>query len=54
MSSYLVAYAIGQFDYEEKMSGGIRFRVYTPIGYAYLATFSLNLSIKVIEYFSGK
>jgi len=52
MSSYLVAFAIGRFDYQEKVSRGIRYRVYTPAGYAYLTSFSLDLSVKAIEYFS--
>jgi aminopeptidase N len=54
MSSYLVCFAIGEFDFQEKVSRGIRYRVYTPVGYAYLTTFSLDLSVKVIEYFSGE
>jgi aminopeptidase N len=54
MSSYLVCFAIGEFDFQERVSRGIRYRVYTPVGYTYLTTFSLDLSVKVIEYFSGE
>jgi hypothetical protein len=46
MYSYLVAFAIGRFDYSEATDQGVRFRVYTPPGKAAYGEWALNFSIK--------
>lgn len=45
MSTYLVAYVIGDYDYVETTSEeGTLVRVYTPVGMSHLGEFSLNVS----------
>lgn len=52
MSSYLVAFAVGKFDYVEQVdSDGIRFRVYTPPGASMYGQFALDLSVRVVKHF---
>ena len=47
MSSYLLAFVVGEFDYvEEKDANGVVIRVYTPVGKANLGQFALDVSIK--------
>lgn len=56
MSTYLVAFVVGQFDYVEEISAdGVLVRVYTPIGKKELGRFGLHVASKVLplykEYF---
>uniref|UniRef100_A0A7N0RE91 Aminopeptidase n=1 Tax=Kalanchoe fedtschenkoi TaxID=63787 RepID=A0A7N0RE91_KALFE len=52
MSTYLVAVAIGQFDYVEgHSSDGIKVRVYCPIGRTSEAVFALNLGVRALDFF---
>ena len=56
MSTYLVAFVVGEFDYVEgKTSDGLIIRVYTPKGKAYQGQFALDVATRVIplynEYF---
>ena len=51
MSSYLVAIAVGDFEFIEGEVDGIPIRVYTPPGKKQLATFALATSEQCIEYF---
>lgn len=45
MSSYLLAFVVGEFDYvEEKDSNGVLVRVYTPVGKSNLGQFALDVS----------
>lgn len=45
MSTYLVAFVIGDFDYiEGKSSDGIRLRVFTPLGKTEQGKFALEVS----------
>ncbi|KAF9174875.1 hypothetical protein BGX20_009365 [Mortierella sp. AD010] len=58
MSTYLLAWVIGDFDYIEAYTSGefngerIRCRVYTPVGLADQGRYSLDLAVKSVEYFS--
>ena len=46
MSSYLLAFIVGEFDYvEEKDSNGVLVRVYTPLGKAEHGAFSLDVRL---------
>ncbi|XP_008447628.2 aminopeptidase M1-like [Cucumis melo] len=53
MSTYLVAFVIGLFDYiEETTVDGIKVRVYCPLGKSEEGRYSLSLAIKVLDYFT--
>ncbi|KAG0307651.1 hypothetical protein BGZ98_010173 [Dissophora globulifera] len=58
MSTYLLAWAIGDFDFIEAYTSGdyngekIRCRLYAPVGLADQGHYSLDLAVKAIEYFS--
>jgi len=55
MSSYLVAIAVGRFDYVEQLSpkqGNIPFRVYTAPGAGKYGEFALSTSVKAVDFFS--
>lgn len=46
MSTYLVAFVIGDYDYIETVSSNnTQIRVYTPIGKTDLGAFSLDVSL---------
>jgi puromycin-sensitive aminopeptidase len=48
MSTYLVAYVIGDYDYVEKISDeGTLVRIYTPVGMSHLGQFSLEVIISL-------
>jgi puromycin-sensitive aminopeptidase len=52
MSSYLVAFIVGDFEYIEKKSKrGVLVRVYTTHGKKHQAKFSLDVTIKVLEFY---
>ena len=45
MSSYLLAFVVGEFDYVEGTdSNGVLVRVYTPVGKAEQGKFALDVS----------
>lgn len=53
MSTYLLAYVIGEFDYLEGISDkGVVVRVYTPVGKSHLGRFSLDLTLKALKFFT--
>ncbi len=50
MSTYLVAYVIGEYDYvETKDSNGVSMRVYTPVGKKEHGQFALDVRWKKIN-----
>lgn len=52
MPTYLVAFAVGEFDYVEGHStDGILCRVYTPVGKSQQGGFSLDFTTKALPYF---
>ncbi|RWS22799.1 puromycin-sensitive aminopeptidase-like isoform X2, partial [Leptotrombidium deliense] len=53
MSTYLLAFAVGEYEYlENKTSDGkIVVRAYTPIGQKQNGQFALNTAIRAVEYF---
>jgi puromycin-sensitive aminopeptidase len=57
MSTYLVAYVIGEYDYIETSDvNGTLIRVYTPIGKYEMGRFSLdvnNLLVKSFKFYSN-
>ncbi|KAG6581845.1 Aminopeptidase M1, partial [Cucurbita argyrosperma subsp. sororia] len=53
MSTYLVAFVVGLFDYiEDTTAEGIKVRVYCPLGKSEQGRFSLNIAVKVLDYFT--
>ena len=53
LPTYLVALALGDFDYlEQLLPGELRLRVYTPPGYAAWAAHGLNTSAHAVAYLS--
>lgn len=58
MSTYLLAFVIGEFDYVESKTGNTAIRVYTPVGKKEQGEFALEVTKKVIplfeEYFGEK
>ena len=55
MSSYLLAFVVGEFDYvEEKDANGVLIRVYTPLGKANLGQFALDVSLREKESLSAR
>jgi aminopeptidase N len=53
MSTYLVAWVVGEFDYVEgKTKHGVPMRVYTPLGQAAKGAFALDVGIKVLDFFT--
>ena len=47
MSSYLLAFVVGEFDYVEATdANGVLVRVYTPLGKAEQGQFALDVSAK--------
>lgn len=52
MSTYLVAYCIGDFEYVETTSSdGVLCRVYTPPGKKNQGKFALSVTAKVLPYY---
>lgn len=52
MSTYLLAFIVGEFDYIEDFSkDGIRCRVYTPLGKKEQGRFALDVCTKVLPYY---
>jgi aminopeptidase N len=52
MSSYLVAVAVGQFEYLEGSADGIPIRVYTTPGRKQLAGFALDAAENILRYYN--
>ena len=53
MSTYLVAFVIGAYDYVETHdANGVLIRVYTPVGKKEQGLFALKVSKKTFEIFS--
>ncbi|RWS03349.1 puromycin-sensitive aminopeptidase-like protein, partial [Leptotrombidium deliense] len=52
MSSYLLCFVIGDYDYVESMStdGRVKVRVYTRVGKQEEGTFALNIVIKSLDF----
>ena len=52
MSTYLVAFVVGEFDYvEERSTDGVLVRVYTPVGKKEQGRFGLYVAAKVLPYY---
>ncbi|MDQ5954496.1 MAG: puromycin-sensitive aminopeptidase, partial [Patescibacteria group bacterium] len=52
MSTYLLAFIVGDFEYIEKKSkGGVLVRVYTTPGKVHQAGFSLDCAVKVLDFY---
>eukprot|EP00795_Rhopilema_esculentum_P013378 gene13378-4237_t len=52
MSTYLVAFVVGEFDYVEgHTEDGIQVRVYTPLGKAEQGRFGLEVAIKTLPFY---
>ncbi len=52
MSTYLVAFVVGDFDYvEETSADGVLVRVYTPPGKKEQGRFALQVASKVLPYY---
>ena len=53
MSTYLLAFIVGEFDYVEGKSGdGVDVRVYTPVGKKELGQYALEVTQATLPYFS--
>ncbi|PRP78523.1 hypothetical protein PROFUN_13580 [Planoprotostelium fungivorum] len=53
MSTYLVAFVIGEFDHVEgHTKDNVRVRIYTPVGKKETGLFSLDVAIKTLEFFN--
>jgi puromycin-sensitive aminopeptidase len=52
MSTYLIAFVIGEFEYiEKKNEDGVLVRIYTPKGMKEQGRYSLDLAAKAIIYY---
>ena len=52
MSTYLVCYVIGEYDYVEQHSErGIPVRVYTPLGKAEQGKFALDVAVRCLDFY---
>lgn len=52
MSTYLLAFVIGEFDFVEKRaSNGVPVRVYTPKGKSYRGQFALDIALRCLQYY---
>ncbi|CAF0907973.1 unnamed protein product [Rotaria sordida] len=53
MSTYLVAYVVGEYDYvETKDSNGVSMKVYTPVGRKEHGHFALDIASKVLPFYA--
>ncbi len=54
MSTYLLAWIVGEFDYNETTSAdGVLCRVYTPPGKKEQGLFALDVTAKVLPYYKN-
>lgn len=53
MSTYLLAFVVGEFDFIEKYTPDNRIlvRVYTPLGKTDQGTFALDVAVKTLPYY---
>ena len=52
MSTYLLAFIVGDFEYLEKRTkSNVRIRVYTTPGKKHQAKFSLECAVKTLEFY---
>ncbi|KAM9792467.1 puromycin-sensitive aminopeptidase-like [Neosynchiropus ocellatus] len=52
MSTYLLAFVVGEFDYVESLSSdGVTVRVYTPVGKAQQGQFALEVATKTLSFY---
>lgn len=52
MSTYLLAFVVGDFEYVETVSSdGVLIRVYTPLGKKEQGTFALHVAAKILPYY---
>eukprot|EP00854_Cymbomonas_tetramitiformis_P004087 gene4087-5063_t len=54
LPTYLIALAVGNFDFIQRTSRGIRYRVYTPPGYAAWAALAMNATVHAVEFFGDR
>ncbi|CAF1531301.1 unnamed protein product [Rotaria sp. Silwood1] len=53
MSTYLVAYVVGEYDYvETEDSNGVSIRVYTPVGKKEHGNFALDIASKLLPFYA--
>lgn len=53
MSTYLVAFAVGEYDYvEDKTTNGVVVRVYTPRGKSEQGKFALQVAVKTLPFYT--
>lgn len=54
MSTYLVAFVVGEYDYvEKKDTDGVIVRVYTPVGKKNQGTFALEVAVKTLPFYKN-
>lgn len=54
MSTYLLAVAVGEFDYVEgKTKSGVQVRIYTPKGKSSQGKFALDVAVKSLSYYDS-
>lgn len=52
MSTYLLAYVIGEYEYlEQKTKNGVKIRMYTGVGKTDQGKFALDVAVKCLEYY---
>jgi hypothetical protein len=54
LPTYLVAVAVGSFDFLEATKGDVRFRIATPPGYKEWARFALNATMHAVDFFERR
>ena len=53
MSTYLLAYIVGEFDYvEDHTQEGVKVRVYTPPGKSSQGAFALKMATRTLSFFT--
>lgn len=52
MSTYLVAFTVGEYDYLENKTDELTIRVYTPVGKANQGEFALNVARKSVSFYA--
>ncbi|KAK3768872.1 hypothetical protein RRG08_021880 [Elysia crispata] len=54
MSTYLLAFVVGEFDYVEGAdSNGVAVRVYTPVGKSEQGNFALDVAVKTLPFYNN-
>jgi len=54
MSTYLLAFIVGEYDYVEGTSAdGVLCRVYTPVGKKEQGSFALDITVRVLPYYKN-